>query len=139
MEDAIVRHISVLGALCSTAFITGALAIGEPVRVNPRDLALQPHRLVGSSVEVRLRCASMGGSHYRCAAPGLRLDLTRLENDEARRRLERLCTGPQHAGRRSCDFLLRFIPDGGRRERDGLTHVRARGDTAEIISRGVGD
>ena len=139
MEDAIVRQIPVLGALFSTVFITGALAIGEPVRVSPRDLALQPHRLVGSNVEVRLRCASMGASRYRCAAPGLRLDLTKLENDEARSRMERLCKGPQDAGRRSCEFLLRFIPDGGRRERDGLTHIRARGDTAEIISKGAGD
>lgn len=138
MEDAL-RQSSFLFALFALAFGTDVLAFGEPQRVSARDLSLQPHRVYGKEIEVRLRCAKVGESRYRCAAPGVRLDLTYISNDEGRARLEGACKRPQDAARRRCEFILRFTSEGGRRDKDGLTQIRAHDDTAEIVLSGSSD
>jgi hypothetical protein len=126
-----------VSAIMSLSATTDALALGEPLRVSARDLALQPHKVFGKEIEVELRCAITGESRYRCAAPNLRLDLNRISNDEGRALIQRYCKDKQDAARPRCLLKLRFVSDGGRRDAQGLTQIRARDDTAVIVMRGV--
>ena len=130
------RHM-LIGAIVSLSAATCALALGEPLRVSARDLALQPHKVFGKEIEVELRCAMIGDSQYRCAAPKLRLDLNQISNDDGRAHIQRYCKEKQDAARPRCLLKLRFVSEGGRRDAQGLTQIRARDNTAVIDMRGI--
>lgn len=125
-----------IGALISLSAASSALALGEPLRVSARDLELQPHKVFGKEIEVELRCAVIGASQYRCAAPKLRLDLSKISNEDGQAHIQRYCKEKQDAARPRCLLTLRFVSEGGRRDAQGLTQIRARDDTAVIVLRG---
>lgn len=127
------RKILIFSALTSLSVTTGALAIGEPLRVSARDLALQPHKVYGKEIEVEMHCAMIGEAQFRCAAPKIRLDLSKISNEDGQAHLQRFCKGKQEAARPRCLVNLRFVSEGGRRDQQGLTQIRARDDTAAVI------